>query len=117
MDARKAAEVLLAIGEPTRMKILDYLVSHGPSNVTDIGEATGVAIVNVSHHLGVLRHAGILNDEKNGRRVVYSFSDICAGADPKGGSPVTILAGSFRVTIDPPAKPAAKKSPKVRATA
>jgi ArsR family transcriptional regulator len=28
-------------------------------------------VVNVSHHLGVLRHAGLVQDEKQGRFVVY----------------------------------------------
>ena len=32
---------------------------------------SGAEVVNVSHHLGVLRHAGVVLDEKQGRFVVY----------------------------------------------
>ncbi len=36
-------------------------------NVTQLAKALGVEIVNVSHHLGVLRNAGLVEDIKDGR--------------------------------------------------
>jgi DNA-binding transcriptional ArsR family regulator len=41
--------------------------------VSQLAEAIGVPMVNLSHHLGVMRQAGLLEDEKDGRRVVYRF--------------------------------------------
>ena len=39
----------------------------------EIAQALEVEIVNVSHHLGVLRTAGLVEDLKEGRFVVYSL--------------------------------------------
>ena len=47
------------------------LLRSGPHNVTEIAEHLGIALVNVSHHLNVLRHGGIVASEKQGRFVVY----------------------------------------------
>ena len=43
----------------------------GPHNVSELAGLLGAEIVNVSHHLGVLRHAGVVLDEKQGRFVIY----------------------------------------------
>ena len=45
----------------------------GSKNVTELAKLLNVEIVNVSHHLGVLRQAGLVQDEKHGRFVVYSL--------------------------------------------
>jgi DNA-binding transcriptional ArsR family regulator len=71
-DAKRIAGMLAAVGEPTRMMILHHLAA-GPSHVGGLAEAVGVPMVNMSHHLGVMRQAGLIDDEKDGRRVVYSL--------------------------------------------
>lgn len=71
---QKAAEWLAAIAEPTRMMILAHL-STGRSNVTDLATACNVEMVNISHHLGVLRSAGIVEAQKDGRFMHYSLVD------------------------------------------
>jgi DNA-binding transcriptional ArsR family regulator len=42
--------------------------------VSEIAEALAEEIVKVSHHLGVLRHAGIVRDNKQGRFVIYRLN-------------------------------------------
>ena len=42
-------------------------------NVSELADLLNAQIVNVSHHLGVLRHAGLVQDVKQGRFVVYSL--------------------------------------------
>lgn len=71
-DAKKVAGMLAAVGEPTRMLIL-YRLAHAPHHVGQLAEQIGIPMVNMSHHLGVMRQAGLLDDEKDGRRVVYRF--------------------------------------------
>ena len=71
-EAKVCADMLQAIAEPNRIRIIECL-RGGAMNVTKLAEALGVEIVNVSHHLGVLRTAGLVQDEKNGRYVVYSL--------------------------------------------
>jgi ArsR family transcriptional regulator, nickel/cobalt-responsive transcriptional repressor len=71
--AKQCAEVLQAIAEPNRIRIIECLRT-GQKNVSELAKLLQVEIVNVSHHLGVLRQAGLVNDEKQGRFVVYSLS-------------------------------------------
>jgi ArsR family transcriptional regulator len=71
-DAKKCADLLQAIAEPNRIRIIECLRT-GSMNVTQLARALNVEIVNVSHHLGVLRTAGLVHDEKKGRFVEYSL--------------------------------------------
>ncbi len=70
--AKQIADVLAGFAEPTRLRIVDALRA-GSKNVTELGKLLGVEIVNVSHHLGVLKQAGLVQDQKVGRHVVYSL--------------------------------------------
>src|SRR5947199_7081917 len=79
-DARKdpiqpshCAEQLSALAAPERLKIVRFL-RCGPRNVTEIAEMLGTAPVNVAHHMGVLRGAGIVKSDKQGRFVYYSLT-------------------------------------------
>ncbi len=71
-EAKKVAMMLAAIGEPTRLLLLQHLV-RGPHHVGQLAKLVNVAMVNASHHLGVMRQAGLIADVKDGRRVVYSL--------------------------------------------
>jgi ArsR family transcriptional regulator, arsenate/arsenite/antimonite-responsive transcriptional repressor len=73
-----------ALGDPTRLKILDLLKAKGRSCcdliskeesglcACDIEEAVGLSQAAVSHHMGLLRRAGLVNAEKRGRWMYYS---------------------------------------------
>lgn len=89
--AKKIAGVLAAVGEPTRLQVL-YRLADGPHYVGQLADVLGVPMVNLSHHLGVLRQAGLIEDDKDGRRVVYSFRP---GVYSRGGAPDVI--GSLTV--------------------
>lgn len=70
LEPERCAKTLRALADPERLRIIDCL-RQGPRNVGDVAAALGSGMVNVSHHLGVLRHAGIVTDQKRGRHVVY----------------------------------------------
>lgn len=72
MQATECARYLKALSEPDRLKIIQCLQS-GPKNVSELADLLGRELVNVSHHLGVLRNAGLVLDEKQGKYVVYSL--------------------------------------------
>jgi ArsR family transcriptional regulator len=76
MDDRLQSDVcasyLKALSEPDRLKIIQCL-QVGPKNVSALADLLGRELVNVSHHLGVLRRAGLVQDEKHGKFVVYSL--------------------------------------------
>jgi DNA-binding transcriptional ArsR family regulator len=69
----RCARQLSALAAPERIKIIRFLCK-GPHNVTEIAEMLKTAPVNVAHHLGVLRHAGIVRGRKQGRFVYYSLT-------------------------------------------
>jgi ArsR family transcriptional regulator len=71
-QAKECAERLQAIAEPNRIRLIECLLT-GEKNVTQLAKLLGVEIVNVSHHLGVLRQAGLVEDKKDGRFVIYSL--------------------------------------------
>lgn len=66
------AERLKALSEPLRLRIVDAL-RGGPQNVTDLAEKLQVEVVTLSHHLGILRNARLLEKERHGRFIVYSL--------------------------------------------
>lgn len=74
------AERLKALADPDRLRIVNCLFG-GEKNVGQIAAELGDEIVKVSHHLGVLRHAQIVETEKHGRFVNYRLHpDVMAKA-------------------------------------
>ncbi len=61
LESDRCARLLRAMADPERLKIVQCL-RDGPKNVSEIAELLGEEVVNVSHHLGVLRNAGIALD-------------------------------------------------------
>jgi len=97
-DARAVARMFAALGEPTRLKIATHLLA-GPSHVGALAEVVGEPMVNVSHHLGVMRQAGVLEDEKKGRQVFYRFRDGVFEAGGEDGMAATLTFGPYRVYV------------------
>ncbi len=71
-QAENCAKMLQALAEPNRIRIIECLRTQS-MNVTQLARALKVEIVNVSHHLGVLRNAGLVENTKDGRFVNYSL--------------------------------------------
>jgi ArsR family transcriptional regulator, arsenate/arsenite/antimonite-responsive transcriptional repressor len=67
-------ELLKAAGEPTRLRILN-LLSRGSVCVCDIQSVLGIPQPTISRHLGVLRHAGLVRDDRQGTRMIYSLTN------------------------------------------
>lgn len=67
------AEMLRVLADPDRLKIIDCLRA-GEQNVGQIAERLNLQIVNVSHHLGVLRNAKVVVGDKVGRHVNYTLN-------------------------------------------
>ena len=87
LHPQKCAELLSALAAPERLKIVRFL-SDGPHNVTEIAEMLRIQAVNVSHHLNVLKSAGLIRGKKSGRFVHYSLrpgmlEDAVAAGIPK----------------------------------
>lgn len=70
------AEVIAAAGHPIRLAIIEYL-KDGEQCVCDIAEAVDAQRSNVSRHLGVLLKAGIVEQHKDGLKMIYTLRTPC----------------------------------------
>jgi DNA-binding transcriptional ArsR family regulator len=70
------AEVLDALGDPTRRAVLE-LLRDGPRAVVDIATDLPVSRPAVSQHLRVLKGAGLVTERRDGTRHLYRI-------DPEG---------------------------------
>ena len=68
------AEILKTLASPRRLEIL-HALARGPIEVGRLAEGIGATQPNVSQHLGVLRTAGIVEAERDGREVRYRLTD------------------------------------------
>ena len=68
------ADVLKTLASPRRLEILHEL-ARGPIEVGRLATQIGATQPNVSQHLAVLRSAGIVEAERDGREVRYRLSD------------------------------------------
>ncbi len=69
------AERLRALGHPVRLAIVYHLGARGPTNVTAIHTALEVEQATASHHLRILRTAGLVTVERAGKSSVYTLAD------------------------------------------
>ncbi len=68
------AETLKALASPRRLEILHRL-DQGPCDVGTLAADLGLSQPNVSQHLAVLKAAGLVDAERDGREVRYRISD------------------------------------------
>ena len=68
------AEVLKVLASARRLEILHRL-ADGPLEVGRLASALGASQPNISQHLAVMRTAGIVEAERDGREVRYRLAD------------------------------------------
>jgi DNA-binding transcriptional ArsR family regulator len=75
MDADAALEVavrLRALADPVRIRLLSLLLASDAVCTCDLAAAVGLTEATVSHHLSVLKKAGLITEgERRGRNVYY----------------------------------------------
>ena len=73
LDRLLDPELLKALAEPTRAKLLSCLLKCGrPCSVTEVAECCSIDFSMVARHLGTMARAGLLSSEKKARTVLYS---------------------------------------------
>ena len=62
-----------ALNDPTRRQILD-LLREGDLNAGEIAERFDMTKPSISHHLDLLRQAGLVESVKQGQFITYSLN-------------------------------------------
>lgn len=62
-----------ALADPTRRHILE-LLAQGDLTAGEIAAHFDMAKPSVSHHLNILKNAGLVADERRGQNIVYSIN-------------------------------------------
>jgi DNA-binding transcriptional ArsR family regulator len=98
------AQRFRVLGEPMRIKLLDRL-RDGDATVGELQEALGASQQNVSKHLGVLLHAGMVSRAKQGTSSRYAIADegvfelceqVCGGLRRQLSELDAVLGGGAR---------------------
>jgi DNA-binding transcriptional ArsR family regulator len=65
--------VFKAISDPTRRKILK-LLGRGDLTAGEIADHFSISKPSISHHLGILKQADLVQDDKRGQFIYYSLN-------------------------------------------
>lgn len=65
---------LRALGDATRREIVKVLRDKGDLAAGDIANRFPITAASISHHLSVLKDAGLVTAERQGRQIIYSLN-------------------------------------------
>ncbi len=71
---KTVAEAMKQLGDPSRLRIF-WLLCHCEECVINIAAATGMSSPAVSHHLKLLKDAGLIVSNRNGKEMYYRAAD------------------------------------------
>ncbi len=100
---RKEAELFKVLGVESRIRIIDLLKQRGSMYVNEIAQVLAITPSAVSQHLKILRHAGLVRNQRKGFWIPYEVDqaalaqcgeiisnvcrcgceDSCRGAEPE----------------------------------
>jgi ArsR family transcriptional regulator len=70
-DAARIAPMFKALGDPVRLRLAAMIAAHTEICVCDLIPHFAVSGATISHHLKVLREAGLIDCERRGTWVHY----------------------------------------------
>lgn len=72
-EAVELAPLFKALGDPVRLRLLSLIACHegGEACVCDLTTAFELTAPTISHHLKVLKQAGLIDSERRGTWVYY----------------------------------------------
>ena len=94
---RLHAEICKVLTDPKRLMLIDAL-RPGERSVGELADMVGLSLANVSQHLAVLRHAGLVETRRVGTSIHYRLSepDLVEACD--------IIERIVRRRLDPPTR-------------
>lgn len=94
--AKSCADKLKVLADATRLAVLEALLER-PQYVGDLAAALDVEQTLLSHHLSVLREAGLVESERDGKSVLYRIAPGVEGAT--AGKAISL--GCCRISFEP----------------
>ena len=71
---QSVADAMKQLGDPTRLRIF-WLLCHTEECVTDIASAIDMSSPAVSHHLKLLKSAGLIVQRRDGKEMLYKAAE------------------------------------------
>jgi DNA-binding transcriptional ArsR family regulator len=69
-DIRRLRTLYKSLGDTTRLRVIGLLAEAGPLPVTELSSRVGLSQPLISWHLRILRLAGLIETQRNGRQVI-----------------------------------------------
>jgi DNA-binding transcriptional ArsR family regulator len=69
-----AAPVFAALGDPTRLRLVDRLCEGGPLSIARLSDGALVTRQAVTKHLQALADAGVVRDSRQGRERIWELA-------------------------------------------
>ena len=73
-DFQIVSDIFKQLGDSSRVRIF-WILCHCAECVTDLGAMVGMSAAAVSHHLQVLRRAGLVVSSRQGKEIHYTLAD------------------------------------------
>ena len=75
LNVKKASLILRSLNNKIRQQILKFINEEGKTNVTEIYVKLRLEQSVASQHLGILRKAGIVLTQRDGKFIYYTIND------------------------------------------
>lgn len=72
----KQAELFKVLGVDSRIRIIELLKEKGPLGANEMSEVLGITPSAVSQHLKILKHAGLVRNERKGYWIPYEIDPV-----------------------------------------
>jgi DNA-binding transcriptional ArsR family regulator len=72
--AARAAVIFAALGDPTRLALIEQLSHGGPASISSLANRQAMTRQGVTKHLHVLADAGLIDGSRHGREQVWTLN-------------------------------------------
>ena len=71
----EADRLWTALGDPTRIRLLDLLLEHGEATASTLARTLPITRQGISKHLTILERDGLVTTHRSGREVRYAVRE------------------------------------------